>query len=73
MQTLSVGTSTLEVAQGLHDALIGFQPALIRDGGGWRVTVPLNGDVGRVTDVLEALHRHATAREDAARPEGRTR
>ena len=46
MQTLSVGTSTLEVAQGLHDALIGFQPALIRDGGGWRVTVPLNGDVG---------------------------
>lgn len=66
MQTLSVGTSTQEVAQGLRDALIGFQPALTRDGDGWRVTVMLNGDGPRVADVLEAFRRHVAALNDGA-------
>lgn len=75
MRTLAVSTSTLELAQGLHDALIGFQPALTRDGDGWRVTVLLSGDERRLLDILDALQRHLTARNDGSARielEGRT-
>jgi hypothetical protein len=75
MRTLTIGTSTLELAQRLHDSLIGFQPALTREGNGWRVMVLLHGDDARFADVLSVLQRHVAGRNDGAAKlelEGRT-
>jgi hypothetical protein len=75
MRTLTLGTSTLELAQRLHDSLIGFQPALTREADGWRVTVLLHGDDARFADVMSVLQRHVAARNDRAATlehEGRT-
>jgi hypothetical protein len=70
MQTLTIGTSTLELAQSLHDSLIGFQPALTREGHGWRVMVLLHGDNARLADVLSVLQSHVAARHDGKLEDG---
>jgi hypothetical protein len=65
VQTLTVGASSLEVAQQLCIALSDFQPELIgsqEDGYGARVS--LAGGDEHIVAVLDAIVGHVTARND---------
>jgi len=68
MQSLTVAASSLEVAQGLSDALSGFHPEIVgSEDEGYQVRVSLAGGDGQIIAILDALERHVTERHAPAR------
>jgi hypothetical protein len=65
MQTLTVEASTLDVAEGLYDALADFHPEVVeRVAGGYEVAVSLRGNDAEIVAILSALERHVSERGD---------
>jgi hypothetical protein len=68
MQSLTIGASSLIVAQRLHGALSEFQPEVLDgDDGAYQVTVSLREGDSEILAILDALERHVTERQSAAR------
>ncbi len=66
MQSLTVGASSLQVAQGLYGALAEFHPEIIGgDGQGYEVRVSLAGE-RQIVAILDAIEGHVTERQSAA-------
>ena len=65
MQSLTVGASSLEVAQGLYGALAEFHPEIIGGDEGYEVRVSLAGD-RQIVAILDAIEGHVTERQSAA-------
>jgi hypothetical protein len=65
VQTLTVGTSSFEVAQRLFGALSDFQPEVIgSEEDGYAVRLSLVGGDGHVVAVLNAIVAHVKAQKD---------
>jgi hypothetical protein len=63
MQTFTVGASSLQVSEGLCNALSGFDPEV--SGGefeGYQVTVRFGNNDRQIVAILDALGRHVTER-----------
>ena len=68
MRTLTVGASTLEVANNLSDALAEFHPEVVGDEqAGFQIKVSLAGGDQQIIAILNAIERHVTERKSAAR------
>jgi hypothetical protein len=65
MQSLTIGASSLIVAQQLHGALSEFQPEVLD--GTYQVTVSLREGDSEILAILDTLERHVTERQSAAR------
>jgi hypothetical protein len=69
MRTLTVGASSLEVANTLYSALSEFHPEVISEDGGYQVRVSLVGGDQRISAVLNTIERHVEEQKSAARVE----
>jgi hypothetical protein len=65
MQTLTIEAASLESAQGLHYALMGFEPELIEAGNVYRVKLTLGRGDRATVEALNAIERHVIHRGDA--------
>jgi hypothetical protein len=67
MRALTVGASSIEVAQRLSSALADFHPEILGgDVDGYQVRVSLAGGDRRVIEVLNAIERYVSDRQAAA-------
>jgi hypothetical protein len=65
VQTLTVGASSVEVAQRLFEALSEFEPEVIgSEEDGYAVTLSLAGGDGHIVAVLNAIVAHVSAQKD---------
>jgi hypothetical protein len=65
MRSLTVAAKNLQSAQALHGALAEFDAELQQsEPNGYSVVVSLRGPERRIVDVLDALQRHVTDRND---------